>query len=1003
MGRKLEVEVVGDDRSLQRVFGRSAKAADGFGKSFAKLGTAAVVAGAAVTAGFVVTLKRGFAELADTQKVTAQTAAVLKSTGNAAKTTGAEIERLAGELSRMSGVDDELIQSSENLLATFTQIRNEAGAGNDVFNQATAATLDLSVAMGKDLSSSAILVGKALNDPVKGSTALTRAGIQLTDQQKKSIASFVKQGKTMEAQKIILGELTTQFGGSAKAFGTTLPGQLAKLRNAFDEVAGRLAAKLLPGITRFLGFLNDALPTIERFAGKITGVLGDALSGIGDTLGETFDKFREAEGLRAKIDVVWTGLDEIAQKLATAIGEKLGGVDWAAAGTAIVDGIGAAIERTATLAKRFADLFARSVREVDWEQVGRIAGPGLAAAVATAFVTLTDPSFWIRNWDLALAIALVALSGSIGRLASKLVAPIARFASRFAGDLALSVAAAVERVFGTAVAGAVLRALQKLPGLVGAPFRALESLIEGTFARIGRLATFTVKVTGVLVVIREIGKLASAVPDLLRSMLDKVTPIALKVVGAILEPFTHLPFGLGEPFQKAQRVINEKLAAIEASAAAGGSRIGHSMMTSIGSAVQSRVGTLAAQFGAAVRQIIDKGDAQVGSTAGEYAGRIVGKGMADEIRRQFILNSETLPSTMAETVRNAIERARDAINAQKERFASALEALADRGFQAFDARSQKMIAQIEKRFDDLVSKLQAKGDALTPAERALDRARDDIAREGRESELASARGDLAAANAASDVAAVTAAQERIVAAEREIGLAWLEEQAETERTARDKRTAAKIAHAEKDRARTVLESQSARAEQRQALEGQLALLREFLSKHPGEWRKTLVVLGKMFDNEWGPRFYKAGNALGQAFAEGILNSIEKIEKAGAKLAQTLRDYLPSSPAKVGPLSDLDKVGPALVATIARGIDPRPIERALEMMRLPQFQIGGAQRFSPTGGLTPALAGTAASGSFLPQVVESHITIELDGQQLWQGMKRQSVRDARGNAGSSGVR
>ena len=37
----------------------------------------------------------------------------------------------------MSGVDDEAIKSGQNLLLTFKDVKNEAGKGNDVFNQAT--------------------------------------------------------------------------------------------------------------------------------------------------------------------------------------------------------------------------------------------------------------------------------------------------------------------------------------------------------------------------------------------------------------------------------------------------------------------------------------------------------------------------------------------------------------------------------------------------------------------------------------------------------------------------------------------------------------------------------------------------------------------------------------------------------------------------------------------------------------------------------------------------
>src|SRR3990167_5494591 len=51
MPRKLEVEIVGDARSLERAFGRAGHAGDGFGRSLASLGKVAAVAGAAIAAG----------------------------------------------------------------------------------------------------------------------------------------------------------------------------------------------------------------------------------------------------------------------------------------------------------------------------------------------------------------------------------------------------------------------------------------------------------------------------------------------------------------------------------------------------------------------------------------------------------------------------------------------------------------------------------------------------------------------------------------------------------------------------------------------------------------------------------------------------------------------------------------------------------------------------------------------------------------------------------------
>lgn len=253
MARKIEIEIVGDTSSLERALSRAGKTSQ---SSFQKIGRAAGAAGAAIFAGLAVVAKVGFDELAEGQKVTAQTNAVLKSTGKIANVTAQDVESLASELSNLSGVDDELIGASENLLLTFTRIRNEVGKGNDIFNQATKAALDMSVAMGTDLQSATLQVGKALNDPIRGLTALRRVGVSFTAAQEKQIEALVESGKSLQAQKIILAELNKEFGGSAKAAGETLPGQLAKARNAFDEVAAGLVESLLPAITSILAKLT---------------------------------------------------------------------------------------------------------------------------------------------------------------------------------------------------------------------------------------------------------------------------------------------------------------------------------------------------------------------------------------------------------------------------------------------------------------------------------------------------------------------------------------------------------------------------------------------------------------------------------------------------------------------------------------------------------------------------------------------------------------------------
>src|SRR3990172_1124074 len=242
--RELKVEIVGDARSLERAFRRSSSSASGLGKGLRTLGKVAAVGVGAAFAGMAATLAVGFRELADGQKVAAQTAAVLRSTGGIANVTAKHVDELAAAQSRLTGIDDELIATGENLLLTFKNVRNEVGAGNAVFDRATKAALDLSTAGFGSVASAAKMMGKALNDPIKGMTALGRAGVTFSEGQKKAIKSMVESGKVLEAQKLILKEGESQVGGSAKAYGETLPGMLSRARNAFEEVAGTLAQVL---------------------------------------------------------------------------------------------------------------------------------------------------------------------------------------------------------------------------------------------------------------------------------------------------------------------------------------------------------------------------------------------------------------------------------------------------------------------------------------------------------------------------------------------------------------------------------------------------------------------------------------------------------------------------------------------------------------------------------------------------------------------------------------
>ena len=152
---------------------------------------------AAVVDGFSKAIKYSIDQAAEAEKVDAQLNAVLESTHQAAGLNGVELDNMAKALQKTTAYDDEAVKSSESLLLTFTKI------GKDIFPQAEQAALDMSTALGTDLKSSTLQLGKALQDPITGLTALRRAGVSFTQDQKDMIKTLVDSGDTMQSQKIM--------------------------------------------------------------------------------------------------------------------------------------------------------------------------------------------------------------------------------------------------------------------------------------------------------------------------------------------------------------------------------------------------------------------------------------------------------------------------------------------------------------------------------------------------------------------------------------------------------------------------------------------------------------------------------------------------------------------------------------------------------------------------------------------------------------------------------
>jgi len=253
------------------------------GKSMRNIGagmTAAVSAPIAL-------LGKQSVELYDIQKRAEDAVAtVIASTDGAAGRSLGDLKALASQMQRVSNFGDEnILQNVTAPLLTFTNIQD------DVFDRAQANVLDMATLLKMDLKSASVLVGKALNDPIKGMSALSRSGVTFSASQEDVIKALVATGDVAGAQAVILEELERQFGGQAEAAAKAPLGAFRQLQNAIGDVKESLGEQIVPFLTPLVEKVQEAVswfgqlsPEVKKnivIFGGIAAVAGPVLAFLG--------------------------------------------------------------------------------------------------------------------------------------------------------------------------------------------------------------------------------------------------------------------------------------------------------------------------------------------------------------------------------------------------------------------------------------------------------------------------------------------------------------------------------------------------------------------------------------------------------------------------------------------------------------------------------------------------------------------------------------------------
>jgi len=318
--KKLTAATQGAQNSLSGLQKRASGVARGIGRVVGALGLS--LGFAAMVRGF----KDATAAAEESKVADERIDAIAKSMnefGNQAEKTTRRIKDYAQQQSLLVGVDDEVIKATQAKLLTFRNLTKTAGEMGGAFDRATNAAIDMAAAGFGTAESNATQLGKALQDPIKGITALNRAGITFTEDQKELIKTLVESGKVLEAQDLILKEIESQVGGTAAATVTATE----RMNIAFGEVQESVGVVLLPILEKFSAWFVSVLPSIQNFFNAMMtaldspqvraafGSLGASLGKLGASLGKLFGITAgpEANGFISFFTVLAGVLDSIVK------------------------------------------------------------------------------------------------------------------------------------------------------------------------------------------------------------------------------------------------------------------------------------------------------------------------------------------------------------------------------------------------------------------------------------------------------------------------------------------------------------------------------------------------------------------------------------------------------------------------------------------------------------------------------------------------------------------
>jgi hypothetical protein len=254
------------------------------------------------------------------------------------------VSAYAESLEKTIAVDADVIKATQTKLATFGNLTKSVGTAGGAFDRATKAALDMAAAGFGTAEGNAVSLGKAMQDPIKGITALSKSGVTFNEVEKEKIKALTESGDLLGAQEIILKAVENQVGGTAEASASSfekLKFALAGVSDTFGDMLLPVIDAIAPKLAAFSTWAQENPGLMKLVVGAFVGLTGAVIAlniamslnpvtlialGIATLIGLLVVAYARFEGFRKIVDKVFGFMKFMITKVVIPAIEMLVGV-----------------------------------------------------------------------------------------------------------------------------------------------------------------------------------------------------------------------------------------------------------------------------------------------------------------------------------------------------------------------------------------------------------------------------------------------------------------------------------------------------------------------------------------------------------------------------------------------------------------------------------------------------------------------------------------------------